>query len=235
MAILATFTFRATATNKNPEGLLSYDSTKSEMLKMQWMPCTELSSMDEKSACRWQSMEDHQIPINLEVIVIDNHHPTAVRGIDHVLVLLDAGLADHVPDLPGVVQSLDPAHHAKLATVAHSHQESRKAVLIPEVLAANDPTLGPVQNLVQDPDSLVPSLVLVPNLVQDHPGTKHRGLLLGLQNREGQHPQIALHKIMMTTLMVLGNNNKKVLMLKEEKTMLMINQPRLSLDFFNDL
>ena len=91
MAILATFTSRATATNKNPEGLLSYDSTKNEMLKMQWMPCTELSSMDEKSACRWQSMEDHQIPINLEVIVIDNHHPTAVRGIDHVLVLLDAG------------------------------------------------------------------------------------------------------------------------------------------------
>ena len=132
--------------------------------------------------------------------------------------MLSLGLADHVPDLPGVVQSLDPAHHAKLATVGHSHQENRKAVLVPEVLAANDPTRGPV-----------------PNLVQDHPGTKHRGLLLGLQNREGQHPQIALHKIMMTTLMVLGNNNKKVLMLKEEKTMLMINQPRLSLDFFNDL
>lgn len=147
--------------------------------------------------------------------------------------MLSLGLVDHVPDLPGVVQSLDPAHHAKLATVAHSHQENRKAVLVPEVLAANDPTLGPVQNLVQD--SLVPSLVLLPNLVQDHPGTKHQGLLLGLQNREGQHPQIALHKIMMTTLMVLGNNNKKVLMLKEEKTMLMINQPRLSLDFFNDL
>ena len=149
--------------------------------------------------------------------------------------MLSLGLADHVPDLPGVVQSLDPAHHAKLATVGHSHQENRKAVLVPEVLAANDPTLGPVQNLVQDPDSLVLSLVLVLNLVQDHPGTKHRGLLLGLQNREGQHPQITLHKIMMTTLMVLGNNNKKVLMLKEEKTMLMINQPRLSLDFFNDL
>lgn len=151
---------------------------------MQWMPCTELSSMEEKSVCRWQSMADHQILINLEIIVTGNHRPTAARGIDPVLVLHDEGHADHVPDLHGVVRSLALVHHAKLVTVARSHQENRRAVLAPEVLGVSDPTQGPVQNLVQDPDSLVPSPVLGPNPIRDHPRTKHQGLLLGLLNRE---------------------------------------------------
>lgn len=175
-------------------------------------------------------MADHQIPINLEIIVIGNHRRTAALGIDPVLVPHDAGLADHVPDLHGVIQSLAHVHHVKLVTVALSHQENRRAVLAPEVPAVSDPTQGPVQNLVQDLDSLVLSPVLVPNPIQDHPGTKHLGLLLGLLNREGRQLQIAQRKTMMTTLTVLQSNNKKVQRMKEEKTMLMIKQFKLSLD-----
>ena len=84
-----TFTSRAIASNKNPEGLLLFDSTRNAMLKTQWIPYMEQSSMDEKSECRWQNMEDLQNLISR--VIVTETRTTAARDIVHVQGLRDAG------------------------------------------------------------------------------------------------------------------------------------------------
>lgn len=121
------------------------------------------------------------------------------------------GPAVHVPDLHVVVQSLALVHHVELVTVARDHHENKIAVLGPEVHVVKDLTQGLVQNLVQDPDSLVPSLILV----QDHPRIKYPGLLLGLPDREGPQLLIALLEIVMMMSAGLCNATKKMLTMIE--------------------
>ena len=59
------------------------------MLKTQWIPYMEQSSMDEKSECRWQNMEDLQNLISR--VIVTETRTTAARDIVHVQGLRDAG------------------------------------------------------------------------------------------------------------------------------------------------
>lgn len=89
MASSATFISLAIATNKNPEGLLLSDSTRNAMPKMQWIPYMELSSMDEKSECRWQNTEDLQSLISR--VIVTETRTTAAHDIAHGQGLPGAG------------------------------------------------------------------------------------------------------------------------------------------------
>lgn len=189
------------------------------MLKTQWIPYMEQSSMDEKSECRWQNTEDLQ---NLISRVIVTETRTMARDIVHVQGLPDGGHAAPVPGLLVIVaHDRIPVHHVELVKVTHGHQGSKIVVPSPEVHVVEDLIQDRVRSPAQNQGSLVRGPVLALNPLQGLLRIKSQDLVLGLPSKEG--PQLLTKEVekVMERMMALPVTISRILMM-EQKTMKMI-------------